>query len=251
MQSDESLAGRLARALGKERHKAFAKRAGVNEPQLSRWLSGSREPGAANLRKLVSTLGISGHWLLMGEGMMYDVPRVAVKAIGRMEKVLADFVKEAGSDDSVPEGVQEAVAGVVPWVADAQTWVFTWVGPQVVDMLGYGREEWYESNFWADHIHRDDRESVIEYCLEQSQISKHYVFEYRMVKKDGGTLWLRDFVSVDSLKGLPVTLKGVMFDISDIEENRKKAENRSERLEADTSSRPNRPDDPGIGDELD
>ena len=182
---------------------------------------------------------------------MYDVPRVAVKTIGRIEKVLEDFVKEAGSDDSVPESVQEAVAGVVPWVADAQTWVFTWVGPQVVDMLGYGREDWYESDFWADHIHRDDRESVIEYCLEQSQISKHYAFEYRMVKKDGGALWLRDFVSVDYLNGVPVTLKGIMFDISDIEENRKKAENRSKRLEADTRSRPNRPDDPGLDEEPD
>jgi len=187
----------------------------------------------------------------MGEGTMYDVPRVAAKTIGRMEKVLEDFIKEAGSDDSVPESVQEAVAGVIPWVADAQTWVFTWVGPQVVDMLGYGREEWYESDFWADHIHRDDRDWAIKYCREQSQISKHYVFEYRMVKKDGGVLWLRDFVSVDSLKGLPVTLKGVMFDISDIKENRKKAENRSKRFEADTRSRPNRPDDPGLDEELD
>ena len=233
MQSDESLAGRLARALGKERHKAFARRAGVNEPQLSRWLSGSREPGAANLRKLVSALGISGHWLLTGEGVMYDVPRVAIRTIGRIEKVLEDFTKEAGADDSAPESVQEAVAGVIPWVADAQTWRFTWVGDQVVDMLGYRREEWYESNFWADHIHRDDRDWAINHCLEQSQISGHYVFEYRMVKKDGGTLWLRDFVSVDHLNGVPVTLKGVMFDISDIEENRKKAENRSKRLEAE------------------
>ena len=104
--------------------------------------------------------------------------------------------------------------------------------------------EQYESDFWANHIHRDDRDWVIKHCLEQSQSSKHYVFEYRMVKKDGGALWLRDFVSVDYLNGVPVTLKGVMFDISDIEQNRKKAENRSKRLESDTRSRPNRPDDP-------
>jgi PAS domain S-box-containing protein len=228
-QPDESLAKRLARALGKEPRKVFAKRAGVTGPQLSRWLSGAREPGAAPLRKLVSALGISGHWLLTGEGMMYDVPRVAVRTIGRMEKLLEDFIKEAGSDDSAPGDVQEAVAGVIPWVADAQTWVFTWVGPQVVEMLGYAREDWYETDFWADHIHREDRKWVLEYCLECSQTSKQFVFEYRMVKKDGGTLWLRDFVSVDSLNGLPVTLKGIMFDISDIKENRKKAENRSKR----------------------
>ena len=162
MQSDESLAGRLARALGKERHKAFEKRASVNEPQLSRWLSGSREPGAANLRKLVSALGISGHWLLTGEGAMYDVPRVAVKTIGRIEKVLEDFIKEAGSDGSPPESVQEAVAGGIPWVADAQTRVFTWVGPQGVEMVGYGREEGEESEVWFEHMQREDREWVSE-----------------------------------------------------------------------------------------
>jgi len=36
---------------------------------------------------------------------MYDVPRVAVKTIGRMEKVLEDFIREAGSDGSAPESV--------------------------------------------------------------------------------------------------------------------------------------------------
>ena len=182
---------------------------------------------------------------------MYDDPRVAVRTIGRMEKVLEDFNKEAVSDDPAPERVQKAVAGVIPWVADAQTWRFTWVGDQVVDMLGYGREEWYESDFWADHIHRDDRDWTIKYCLEQSQINQHYVFEYRMVKEDGETLWLRDFVSVDHLNGVPVTLKGIMFDISDVEENRKKAENRSKRLEAGRHRGPKRPDDPDLGDELD
>ena len=228
-QPAESLAKRLDRALGKEPRKAFAKRAGVTGPELSRWLSGSREPGAAHLRKLVRALGISGHWLLTGDGTMYDVPRVAVRTIGRMEKLLEDFSKEAGSDDWAPESVKEAVAGVIPWVTDAQTWTFTWVGPQVVDMLGYEREDWYERDFWADHIHSDDREPVIDYCSEQSQISQHYAFEYRMVKKDGGTFWLRDFVSVDHLNGVPVTLKGVMFDISDIAEDRKKAEKRSKQ----------------------
>ena len=182
---------------------------------------------------------------------MYDDPRVAVKTIGRMEKILEDFNKEASSDNLAPERIQEAVAGVIPWVANAQTWRFTWVGNQVVDMLGYGREEWYESDFWADHIHRDDQDWAVKYCLERSQISKHYAFEYRMVKKDGKTLWLRDFVSVDYLNGVPVTLKGIMFDISDIEENRKKAENRSKRLEADRQGGPNRPDDPGLANAVD
>ena len=39
-----------------------------------------------------------------------------------------------------------------------------------------------------------------------------------MTKKGGGFIWLRDFVRVDSLDGVPVTLRGFMFDISDLAE---------------------------------
>ena len=40
-----------------------------------------------------------------------------------------------------------------------------------------------------------------------------------MVKADGGIIWLRDFVAVDALKGVPVTIRGFMFDISDTKED--------------------------------
>jgi len=38
---------------------------------------------------------------------------------------------------------------LVPWTADAQTWRFTYVGPQAVKLLGYPQEEWYGDNFIA------------------------------------------------------------------------------------------------------
>ena len=36
----------------------------------------------------------------------------------------------------------------IPWIADARTWQFTYVGPQVV-ALGYPVENWYEQDFWV------------------------------------------------------------------------------------------------------
>ena len=43
---------------------------------------------------------------------------------------------------------------LVPWEADARTWLFNYVGPQAADLLGYPVEDWYEANFWVDRIHQ-------------------------------------------------------------------------------------------------
>jgi PAS domain S-box-containing protein len=101
----------------------------------------------------------------------------------------------------------------VPWEADARTWRFTYVGPQAIDLLGYPLDEWYEPGFWASHIHRDDRERTVRYCLESSQRYKDYAFEYRMTAADGTAVWLHDVVSVEYADGEPSLLTGFMIDI--------------------------------------
>ena len=42
---------------------------------------------------------------------------------------------------------------VIPWEADIKNWQFTYVGPQVVKLLGYPAEEWCREDFWTDHMH--------------------------------------------------------------------------------------------------
>ncbi len=131
---------------------------------------------------------------------------------------------EALSVGSEPGPIE--VQGVIPWIADAETWVFTYVGPEAVKLLGYPIEDWYEKGFWAKHIHDDDRDWTINYCEGMSRTKEAYVFDYRMTKKGGGFIWLRDFVRVDSLRGVPVTLRGFMFDISDLDEDEAGSEHR-------------------------
>lgn len=101
----------------------------------------------------------------------------------------------------------------VPWEADARTWRFTYVGPQAIDLLGYPLDDWYEPGFWASHIHRDDRERTVRYCLESSQRYRDYAFEYRMTAADGSAVWLHDVVSVEYADGEPSMLTGFMIDI--------------------------------------
>ena len=142
-----------------------------------------------------------------------------------------DPAEEEVPADSEPGPIE--VQGVIPWIADAETWVFTYVGPEAVKLLGYPIEDWYEKDFWAKHIHDDDRDQVINYCERMSRTNEAYVFDYRMTKKGGGFIWLRDFVRVDSLDGVPVTLRGFMFDISELDENEAGSEHSPHKKDPD------------------
>ncbi len=54
----------------------------------------------------------------------------------------------------------------IPWVADAQTRRFTYVGPQASELLGYPTDDWYGDDFWALHIPPDDRKATLAFRHE-------------------------------------------------------------------------------------
>ncbi|MGJ5631541.1 PAS domain-containing sensor histidine kinase [Nostoc sp. CALU 1950] len=115
---------------------------------------------------------------------------------------------------------------MIPWEVNATTGNFTYVGPQTVEILGYPLSEWYTDDFWAKHIHPEDREWVIQYCQESSLLLNNYEFEYRMLAADGRVVWLYDIVNVVRDDNGPQLLHGFMIDISD----RKQAEQEREEL---------------------
>ena len=103
---------------------------------------------------------------------------------------------------------------VVPWEADAVTWQFTYVGPQVEKLFGYPVTRWYEKDFWAEHLFAADRERAIEFCLQHSQTDDQYEFDYRMHGLDGRIVWIHDVVSVVRDHGRPVLLRGFLIDMT-------------------------------------
>jgi PAS domain S-box-containing protein len=57
------------------------------------------------------------------------------------------------------------VDGIV-WEADARSFQFTFISKKVEEVLGYPAEQWISDNqFWADHIHPDDKSWAIDYCV--------------------------------------------------------------------------------------
>jgi len=103
----------------------------------------------------------------------------------------------------------------IPWMVDLATFQFTYVGPQAEIVLGYPVEQWYETDFWGDHMHPDDRDFALAFCAEASQKGKNYHFEYRMLHRDGHSVTLSDYVNIVIENGVAVRLQGFMFDVTD------------------------------------
>jgi len=118
----------------------------------------------------------------------------------------------------------------IPWEADAKTWRFTYVGPQAEELLGYPREQWFEEDFWVDHLHPSDRKWAPDYCLNASRDSDHYEFEYRMIDGGGRAVWLHDIVNVVRENGEPVALRGFLIEIGERKRVEQTVQNLSARL---------------------
>ena len=121
----------------------------------------------------------------------------------------------------------------MPWVCDGKTFQFTYVGPRAVELLGYPPDQWYDDDFWPDHIHPDDRDAAVDHCLTSSRHLSEFELEYRMIAADGRIVWVRDLVNVVREDGELAMLHGFMIDVTAEREadlKRRAAEDHAHRL---------------------
>lgn len=103
----------------------------------------------------------------------------------------------------------------IPWKIDWATATFAYIGPQIESLLGWAPTSWATVQDWADRIHPDDRERVVNFCIAQSQSGVDHEADYRALTAGGGYVWIRDVVHVvRDLQGNVVSLVGFMFDIT-------------------------------------
>lgn len=108
-----------------------------------------------------------------------------------------------------------ASVDTVLWEAHPDTHQVTYISPKAKELFGYDPNEWSnDTMFWRDHIHPEDRERTFTYAEEQTRIADSYTIEYRLVKSDNTTVWVRDVVRVIREDGHPVLLRGALVDIS-------------------------------------
>ena len=136
------------------------------------------------------------------------------------------LIKEMEPDSTVYQTLLESTKAI-PWRIDWATMRFTYIGPQIEELLGWPRDSWLSVNDWAERIHPEDREKVVNFCVAQSQAGVDHEADYRALTRTSGYVWIRDVVHVVRGPGGVEALIGFMFDISE----RKKQEQELMRLQ--------------------
>lgn len=134
----------------------------------------------------------------------------------RHEESLAPPGHAPGEDDHAVYRTLLESTKAIPWKIDWATMEFAYIGPQIEKLLGWPPSTWKTVNDWAERMHPDDREQVVNFCVSQSQAGTDHEADYRALTSDGGYVWLRDVVHVArNAKGEVESLIGFMFDISE------------------------------------
>jgi PAS domain S-box-containing protein len=155
-------------------------------------------------------------------------------AVGGIVLFVDDVTASVESDEAARaarKGLADLIGTIdgIVWEADATTFAFTFVSAQAERLLGYPVSAWVDDpGFWAAHIHPSDRDASVRYCIECTEAGRDHQFDYRMIAADGRVVWLQDRVTVHVVDGRPVTLRGVMVDITE----RKRAEGAMRESEA-------------------
>ena len=102
----------------------------------------------------------------------------------------------------------------VSYVADLRDEILLYVSPQVKDVLGYEPSELIDDpEKWRQAIHPDDLAEVLADLPDVTK-TKHDA-TFRMVAKDGSTVWVSNRVSPRTTDGNQHLWQGIFLDISD------------------------------------
>jgi PAS domain S-box-containing protein len=123
----------------------------------------------------------------------------------------------------------------IVWEADARSFEWLFVSEGAAEILGHSPQDWLASpTFWADHLHADDRERAVGTFITAATHGTSFDMEYRIVARDGSTVWLRDLGHVvRDTEGRPHRVRGLMVEITQtklLEEQRSEAESRFRRV---------------------
>lgn len=139
---------------------------------------------------------------------------------------------QINADSSVYRTLLESTKAI-PWKIDWKTMRFAYIGPQIEALLGWSPASWVSAEDWANRMHPEDRERVVNFCVSQSKDGCDHEADYRALTQDGRYVWIRDVVHVvRNADGEVDALVGFMFDISERKETEQKLMALQHELEA-------------------
>lgn len=121
----------------------------------------------------------------------------------------------------------------IPWRVDWVSRKFTYIGPQVEEILGWNVEDWQTIEDWADRIHPQERMLVVGSCMRLIDAGEDHGMDYRALTKDGEYIWIHDVIHVIRNEAGDVeALVGFMFDITERKVTEQKLLDLQKELEA-------------------
>jgi len=112
----------------------------------------------------------------------------------------------------------EQIPGVVYTSPLTATTEYSYMSPQIQDLLQVTIEQWQAGffNSWKDYVHAQDRDHVMAQVQYSIATGQPFCCEYRMITSTGETIWVRDQANlVTGRDGTTKILQGLAFDITD------------------------------------
>jgi PAS domain S-box-containing protein len=139
--------------------------------------------------------------------------------LGRLTESFNEMLSRIQSQDAAlslsqqkMEALIHAIDGIV-WERTPDTFQFTFISRQSVDILGYAPEAWVP-NFWEEKLHPQDAVKAIQTAHAVATRGEQYSYEYRMMAANGRTVWIREVGMVLMEKGKPVAMRGIFHDVT-------------------------------------
>ncbi len=103
---------------------------------------------------------------------------------------------------------------VVSWEMKLPEKQFTYIGPQIEQLLGYSVDTITDFASWKALIHPDDQEYSAKYCEQMITQGRDHELEFRFISKTGASIWVRDLSTMVRHEGKVTHLCGIFVDIS-------------------------------------
>lgn len=140
-----------------------------------------------------------------------------VQKLRKAEKDLTVINSNKSSSETRMQHLIEAT-DFVPWMADPESNVFTYIGCQITDITGIPYESWTSKGYFLAHIHQDDRDIFFK-AIKRLNMEPRVSVEYRIYSNTGNIIWLKNTISKTYLKNATnnkdtAILQGFIIDIT-------------------------------------
>ncbi|PJZ70443.1 PAS domain-containing sensor histidine kinase [Leptospira perolatii] len=172
------------------------------------------------LARPIGRISIATRALALGEfsqkvpsSLLAELDSLSISFNNMMEQLRESIERTRLSEQQFHDLVDTS-PGVV-WEATIDTFDFTYVSQQAVNLFGYSVEEWKQSGFWLEHLYPEDKKKAVGFYSECVNEHKTKDLEYRLLHKSGNIVWVSDTAKLITLSDSVKFLRGVMVDVSE------------------------------------